>query len=64
MDMFDAHLDGMESMIADRFPSIEIMHGSIDSRTDTMQGQYQGIASQLQTVIKLLQPHPPPPLED
>ncbi|KDP27002.1 hypothetical protein JCGZ_22064 [Jatropha curcas] len=39
MDMFDTRLNGMESMIADRFQSIEIMHGSLDSRIDTMQGQ-------------------------
>ncbi|KDP22678.1 hypothetical protein JCGZ_02463 [Jatropha curcas] len=63
MDMFDTRLNGMESMVADRFQSIEIMHGSLDSRIDTMQGQYQGIASHLQTVIQLLQPHPPPPPE-
>ncbi|KDP45533.1 hypothetical protein JCGZ_17086 [Jatropha curcas] len=63
MDMFDTCLNGMESMIADRFQSIEIMHGSLDSRIDTMQGQYQGIASHLQAVIQLLQPHAPPPLE-
>ncbi|KDP40407.1 hypothetical protein JCGZ_03757 [Jatropha curcas] len=56
MDMFDARLNGMESMIADRFQSIEIMHESLDSRMDTLQGQ-------LQTVIQLLQPHPPPPAE-
>ncbi|KDP28933.1 hypothetical protein JCGZ_19363 [Jatropha curcas] len=41
---------------ADRFQSIEIMHGSLDSRMDTLQGQ-------LQTLIQLLQPHPPPPPE-
>ncbi|KDP30110.1 hypothetical protein JCGZ_18398 [Jatropha curcas] len=41
---------------ADRFQSIEIMHRSLDSRMDTLQGQ-------LQTVIQLLQPHPPPPPE-
>ncbi|KDP31732.1 hypothetical protein JCGZ_14889 [Jatropha curcas] len=64
MDMFDTRLNGMKSMIVDRFQSIEIMHGSHDSCIDTMQGQYQGIASQIQTVIQLLQPHPPPPLED
>ncbi|KDP24712.1 hypothetical protein JCGZ_25703 [Jatropha curcas] len=56
MDMFDTRLNGMESMITDRFQSVEIMHGSLDSRMDTLQGQ-------LQTVIQLLQPHPPPPLE-
>ncbi|KDP36305.1 hypothetical protein JCGZ_09520 [Jatropha curcas] len=56
MDMFNMHLNGMESMIADRFQSIEIMHGSLDSRIDTLQGQ-------LHTVIQLLQPHPPPPPE-
>ncbi|KDP37651.1 hypothetical protein JCGZ_07851 [Jatropha curcas] len=60
MDMFDTRLNGMESMIADRFQSIRIMHGSLNSHIDTMQGQYQGIASQLQTVIQLLQPHSPP----
>ncbi|KDP30277.1 hypothetical protein JCGZ_17147 [Jatropha curcas] len=54
MDIFDTRLNGMESMIADRFQSIEIMHGSLDSRMDTLQVQ-------LQTVIQLLQPHPPPP---
>ncbi|KDP38901.1 hypothetical protein JCGZ_05286 [Jatropha curcas] len=54
MDMFDTSLNGMESMIADRFQSIEIMHGSLDCRMDTLQGQ-------LQTVIQLLQPHPPLP---
>ncbi|KDP41113.1 hypothetical protein JCGZ_03243 [Jatropha curcas] len=63
MDMFDTRLNGMESMIADRFQSIEIIHRSLDSRLDTMQGQYQGIASQLQTVIQLLQPHLSPPPE-
>ncbi|KDP23074.1 hypothetical protein JCGZ_01167 [Jatropha curcas] len=36
MDMFDTSLNGMESMIADRFQSIEIMHGSLDSRMDTL----------------------------
>ncbi|KDP41007.1 hypothetical protein JCGZ_03810 [Jatropha curcas] len=51
MDMFDTRLNGMESMIADKFQSIEIMHGSLDSRIDTMHGQ-------LHTVIQLLQPHP------
>ncbi|KDP33148.1 hypothetical protein JCGZ_13540 [Jatropha curcas] len=61
MDMFDTCLNRMESMIADSFQSIEIMYGSLDSRIDTMQGQYQGIASQLQTMIQLLQPHPPSP---
>ncbi|KDP22942.1 hypothetical protein JCGZ_01838 [Jatropha curcas] len=54
MDIFDTCHNGMESMIADRFQSIEIMHRSLDSRMDTLQGQ-------LQTVIQLLQPHPPPP---
>ncbi|KDP28982.1 hypothetical protein JCGZ_19568 [Jatropha curcas] len=63
MNMFDTRLNGMESMIADRFQSIEIMHGSLNSHINTMQGQYQGIASQLQTVIQLLQPHSPPPPE-
>ncbi|KDP47196.1 hypothetical protein JCGZ_19678 [Jatropha curcas] len=56
MEMFDTRLNGMESMIANRFQSIEIMHGSLDSRMDTLQGQ-------LQTLIQLLQPHPPPPPE-
>ncbi|KDP30095.1 hypothetical protein JCGZ_18599 [Jatropha curcas] len=56
MDIFDTRLNGMESMIADRLQSIEIMRGSLDSRMDTLQGQ-------LQTVIQLLQPHPPPPSE-
>ncbi|KDP37576.1 hypothetical protein JCGZ_08267 [Jatropha curcas] len=56
MDMFDTRLNRMESMIADRFQSIEIMHGSLNSHMDTLQGQ-------LQTVIQLLQPHPLPPLE-
>ncbi|KDP21955.1 hypothetical protein JCGZ_03123 [Jatropha curcas] len=61
---------GMETIIFDWFQSIEIMHGSLDSRIDTMQSQYQGIANQLQTVIQLLQPHPhphphpPPPPEE
>ncbi|KDP36367.1 hypothetical protein JCGZ_09782 [Jatropha curcas] len=45
MDMFDTRLNGIETMISDRFQSIKIMHGSLDSRIDTMQGQYQGIAS-------------------
>ncbi|KDP25923.1 hypothetical protein JCGZ_22999 [Jatropha curcas] len=54
MDMFDTRLNGMESMIADRFQCIKITHGSLDSSIDTMQGQYQGIVSQLQTVIQLL----------
>ncbi|KDP44681.1 hypothetical protein JCGZ_19496 [Jatropha curcas] len=54
--MFDTRLNGMESMIADRFQSIEIMHRSLDSRMDTLQGQ-------LHTVIQLLQPHPLPPPE-
>ncbi|KDP39825.1 hypothetical protein JCGZ_04235 [Jatropha curcas] len=63
MDMFDTRLNGIESMITDRFQSIEIMHRSVDSCIDTMQGQYQGIANQLQTVIELLQPHLPPPPE-
>ncbi|KDP29505.1 hypothetical protein JCGZ_19406 [Jatropha curcas] len=56
MDIFDTHLNKMESMIANKFQSIEIMHGSLESRMDTLQGQ-------LQTVIQLLQPHPPPPPE-
>ncbi|KDP34738.1 hypothetical protein JCGZ_11907 [Jatropha curcas] len=56
MDIFDTRLNGMETMIADRFQSIKIMHGSLDSRMDTLQGQ-------LQTVRQLLQPHPPPPPE-
>ncbi|KDP26166.1 hypothetical protein JCGZ_22856 [Jatropha curcas] len=47
MDMFDACLHGMEAMIFDRFQSIESMHESLNSRIDTMQGQYQGIADQL-----------------
>ncbi|KDP30129.1 hypothetical protein JCGZ_18124 [Jatropha curcas] len=64
MDMSDTRPNGMESMIADRFQSIKIMHESLDSCIDTMQGQYQGIASQLQTAIQLLQPHPPPPPKD
>ncbi|KDP46612.1 hypothetical protein JCGZ_04546 [Jatropha curcas] len=54
MDMFDTKLHGMESMIADHFQSIEIMHGSLDSRMDTMQSQYQGIVDQLQTMLQLL----------
>ncbi|KDP24781.1 hypothetical protein JCGZ_25435 [Jatropha curcas] len=53
MDIFDTRLNGMETMIADRFQSIEIMNGSLDSRMDTMQGQ-------LQTILQLLQPPPPP----
>ncbi|KDP46926.1 hypothetical protein JCGZ_08914 [Jatropha curcas] len=64
IDMFDARFHGMETMISDRFQSIEIMQGSLDSRIDTMQSQYQGIASQLQIVIQLLQSDPPPPLEE
>ncbi|KDP29609.1 hypothetical protein JCGZ_19136 [Jatropha curcas] len=56
MDIFDTRLNGMEMMIADRFQSIEIMHGSLNSRMDTLQGQ-------LQTILQLLQPHPPPPPE-
>ncbi|KDP24778.1 hypothetical protein JCGZ_25437 [Jatropha curcas] len=43
MDMFDTRLIGMESMIADRFQSIEIMHKSLDSRMDTLQGQLQTV---------------------
>ncbi|KDP20347.1 hypothetical protein JCGZ_13105 [Jatropha curcas] len=53
MDLFDTRLKCMETMIADRFQSIEIMNGSLDSRMDTMQGQ-------LQTILQLLQPPPPP----
>ncbi|KDP24052.1 hypothetical protein JCGZ_26736 [Jatropha curcas] len=53
MDVFDTHLNGMETMIADRFQSIEIMNGSLDSRMDSIQGQ-------LQTILQLLQPPPPP----
>ncbi|KDP42634.1 hypothetical protein JCGZ_01672 [Jatropha curcas] len=53
MDLFDTRLKSMETMIADRFQSIEIMNGSLDSRMDTMQGQ-------LQTILQLLQPPPPP----
>ncbi|KDP33193.1 hypothetical protein JCGZ_12715 [Jatropha curcas] len=56
MDVFDTWLTGMESMISDRFQSLEITQGSIDSRLDTMQ-------SQLQTILHLLQPPPPPPPE-
>ncbi|KDP24023.1 hypothetical protein JCGZ_27069 [Jatropha curcas] len=63
MDVFDTRLTSMESMIADRFQSIEIMHGSLDSHLDTLQGHYQGLSTQLQTVIQLLQPPPPPPPE-
>ncbi|KDP33390.1 hypothetical protein JCGZ_12846 [Jatropha curcas] len=63
MDMFDTRLTGMESMITDRFQSLEITQGSIDSRLDTLQSHYQGLATQLQTVIQLLQPPPPPPPE-
>ncbi|KDP34387.1 hypothetical protein JCGZ_12781 [Jatropha curcas] len=63
MDMFDTRLTGMESMIADRFQSIEVMHGNLDSRLDTLQGHYQGLSTQLQTVIQLLRPPPPPPPE-
>ncbi|KDP44663.1 hypothetical protein JCGZ_19699 [Jatropha curcas] len=37
MDMFDTRLTGMESMINDRFQSLEITQGSIDSRLDTLQ---------------------------
>ncbi|KDP43048.1 hypothetical protein JCGZ_25234 [Jatropha curcas] len=47
MDLFDTRLNGMEMMIADRFQSIEIISGSLDSRMDTMQGQ-------LQTILQLL----------
>ncbi|KDP46073.1 hypothetical protein JCGZ_06584 [Jatropha curcas] len=36
MDVFDTRLTGMESMIADRFQLIEIMHDSLDSRLDTI----------------------------
>ncbi|KDP27292.1 hypothetical protein JCGZ_20280 [Jatropha curcas] len=61
MDMFDTRLTGMESMITDRFQSLEITQGSIDSRLDTLQSHYQGLTTQLQTVIQLLQPPPPPP---
>ncbi|KDP23064.1 hypothetical protein JCGZ_01649 [Jatropha curcas] len=39
MNMFDTRLIGMESMIANRFQSIEIMHGSLNSRMDTLQSQ-------------------------
>ncbi|KDP31542.1 hypothetical protein JCGZ_15369 [Jatropha curcas] len=56
MDIFNTRLTAMESMITDRFQYIEIMHGSLNSRMDTLQGQ-------LQTVIQLLQPHPSPPPE-
>ncbi|KDP43666.1 hypothetical protein JCGZ_24124 [Jatropha curcas] len=63
IDMFDTRLNGMESMIVDKFQSKEIMHGSLESLIDTIQGQYQGIADQLQTIIQLLQPHPPSPPE-
>ncbi|KDP42289.1 hypothetical protein JCGZ_01613 [Jatropha curcas] len=56
MDVFDTRLTGMESMITDRFKSLEITQGSIDSCLDTMQGQ-------LQTILHLLQPPPPPPPE-
>ncbi|KDP46620.1 hypothetical protein JCGZ_04554 [Jatropha curcas] len=56
MDVFDTRLTGMESMIADRFQSIEITQASLDSRLDTVQGQ-------LQTILQFLQPPPPPPPE-
>ncbi|KDP44425.1 hypothetical protein JCGZ_16258 [Jatropha curcas] len=56
MDVFDTRLTSMESMITDRFQSLEITQGTIDSRLDTMQGQ-------LQTILHLLQPPPPPPPE-
>ncbi|KDP32192.1 hypothetical protein JCGZ_14940 [Jatropha curcas] len=38
MDVFDTRLTGMESMITDRFQSLEITQGSIDSHLDTLQG--------------------------
>ncbi|KDP42982.1 hypothetical protein JCGZ_01159 [Jatropha curcas] len=47
MDMFDTRLTGMESMITDRFQSLKITQGSIDSRLDTLQSHYQGLATQL-----------------
>ncbi|KDP20526.1 hypothetical protein JCGZ_05083 [Jatropha curcas] len=53
MDLFDTRLSEMETMITDHFQSIEIINGSLDSRMDTMQGQ-------LQTILQLLQPPPPP----
>ncbi|KDP33238.1 hypothetical protein JCGZ_13510 [Jatropha curcas] len=56
IDVFDTRLTGVESMITDRFQSLEIKQGSIDSLLDTMQGQ-------LQTILHLLQRPPPPPPE-
>ncbi|KDP35491.1 hypothetical protein JCGZ_10956 [Jatropha curcas] len=56
MFVFDTRLTGMESLITDRFQSLEITQGSIDSRLDTMH-------SQLHTILHLLQPPPPPPPE-
>ncbi|KDP34309.1 hypothetical protein JCGZ_12657 [Jatropha curcas] len=35
MDMLDAHFQGIETMISDRFRSIELMHGSLESPTST-----------------------------
>ncbi|KDP24056.1 hypothetical protein JCGZ_26739 [Jatropha curcas] len=56
LSVFDTRLTGMESMITDRFRSLEITQGSIDSRLNTLQGQ-------LQTILHLLQPPPHPPPE-
>ncbi|KDP36595.1 hypothetical protein JCGZ_08362 [Jatropha curcas] len=49
---FGAGTSGAGPSFQDRFQSIEIMNGSLDSRLDTMQGQ-------LQTILQLLQPPPP-----
>ncbi|KDP37864.1 hypothetical protein JCGZ_06016 [Jatropha curcas] len=47
MDVFDTRLTGMESTITD-------MHGNLNSGLDTLQVHYQGLSTQLQTVIQLL----------
>ncbi|KDP20358.1 hypothetical protein JCGZ_06837 [Jatropha curcas] len=50
---FGAGTSGAGPSFQDRFQSIKIMNDSLDSRIDTMQGQ-------LQTILQLLQPPPPP----
>ncbi|KDP46629.1 hypothetical protein JCGZ_04563 [Jatropha curcas] len=63
MDVFDTRFTGVESMITDRFQSLEITQGSIDSRLDSIDSRLDTVQDQLQTILQLLQPPPPPPSE-
>ncbi|KDP32182.1 hypothetical protein JCGZ_14867 [Jatropha curcas] len=63
MDVFDTRFTGVESMITDRFQSLEIMKGSIDSSLDSIDSRLDTVQDQLQAILHLLQPPPPPPPE-